>query len=95
VRQLQNDAAASAGNAVLPHFAVGGSFVTGFSVVNSGAQPARFSIAFHNDNGNPVSLPFNGLAATATLSDTIVANGAKYYEAGTPQGSPDGGIGRH
>jgi hypothetical protein len=93
VRQLQNDAAPSAVTSVLPHFAVGGSFVTGFSVVNTGSQPANFSVSFRDDNGNPVSLPFNGLGALGTLSDTIVANGAKYYEAGTPQGALIAGSG--
>jgi hypothetical protein len=93
VRQLQNDAAPSAVTSVLPHFAVGGSFVTGFSVVNTGSQPANFSISFRDDNGNAVSLPFSGLGTLGTLSDTIVANGAKYYEAGTPQGALIAGSG--
>ena len=59
--------------------------MTGFSVVNTGSHPANFSISFRDDNGNPVSLPFTGLGTLGTLSDTIVANGARYYEAGTPQ----------
>jgi hypothetical protein len=86
VRQLQNDTGLSV-TASIPHFAVGGSFVTGFSVVNSGSQPANFAITFRDDGGKQVSLPFNGLGSLATLSDTITANGAKYYEAGTPQGT--------
>jgi len=93
VRQLQNDATPSGVSSVLPHFAVGGSFVTGFSVVNTSPQPANFSISFRDDNGNPVSLPFSGLGTLGTLSDTIVANGAKYYEAGTPQGALIAGSG--
>jgi hypothetical protein len=72
---------------VLPHFAVGGSYVTGFTVVNTGSQVANFSISFHDGNGNPVSLPFAGLGTLEILSDTIAANGTKYYEAGTPQGT--------
>jgi hypothetical protein len=92
VRQLQNDA--SGVTAGIPHFAVGGPFVTSFSVVNSGSQSASFSISFHDDSGNPVSLPFTGLGSLATLSDAIVANGAKYYEAaGTPQGPTIAGSG--
>jgi Concanavalin A-like lectin/glucanases superfamily len=85
VRQLQNDAGGAASTSTLPHFAVGGSFVTGFSVVNIGSQPASFSLTFRDDGGNPVSLLFTGIGTLAQLSDTIVANGAKYYEAGTPQ----------
>jgi hypothetical protein len=69
---------------VLPHYAVGGSFVTGFSVVNTGSQPANFIISFRDDSGNPASIPSVG--SLTSLSDTIVANGAKYYEVGTPQG---------
>jgi hypothetical protein len=89
VRQLQSDSASS--TAVLPHFAVGGGFVTGFSVVNTGQSPASFSLSFRDDNGNPVSIPFTGMGTLATVSDAIVANGARYYEAGTPQGVLMGG----
>ena len=92
VRQLQNDTGLSV-TASIAHFAVGGSFVTGFSVVNSGSQPANFAITFRDDGGKQVSLPFNGLGSLATLSDTITANGAKYYEAGTPQGDLIAGSG--
>jgi len=86
VSQLQQDTAASPATGVLPHLAAGGSYVTGFYVVNSSNQPANFSISFYDDKGNPVSLPFNGLGTLATLSDTVVANGASYYETGNPQG---------
>jgi hypothetical protein len=85
VRQLQSDAAGA--NGVLPHFAAGGGFVTGFTVVHNGSSPASFSISFRDDNGNPVSLPFSGLGTLGTLSDAVVANGTKYYEAGTVQGT--------
>jgi hypothetical protein len=59
-------------------------FVTGFSVVNTGRTTANFSLSFRDDNGNPVSIPFAGMGSLTSLSDAIVANGAKYYEAGTP-----------
>jgi pseudomonalisin len=81
----------SGGTEVLPQFAVGASFVTDFYVVNSGANAARFSISFHDDNGNPVALPFAGLGNLSTLSESIPAGGAGYYEAGTPQGTPVSG----
>jgi len=74
---------------VLPHVAAGGSFVTGFYVVNSGGSPANFSIVFRNDAGAPISLPFINLGTLSTLSDTIPANGAGYYEAGDPN-NPNG-----
>jgi hypothetical protein len=76
-------AAPPTGTAVLPHIAAGGGFVTGFYAVNSSNQPASFSISFYDDNGKPLSLPFVGLSTLSTLSDAIVGNGAKYYEAGT------------
>jgi hypothetical protein len=85
IRQLQNDAASAA--AVLPHFAVGGGFVTGFSVVNTGQSSASFSLSFRDDNGAAVSIPVTGMGSVSSISDAIVANGAKYYEAGTPQGA--------
>ena len=74
---------------VLPDFAVGGSFVTDFYVVNSGASAANFSISFHNQSGNPVALPFaGGVGSQSTLSGSIPGGGAAFYEAGTPQESP-------
>jgi hypothetical protein len=69
----------------LPHFAAGGGFVTGFYVLNGNSQPESFAIAFHNDAGQPVALPFAGLSTSAVLADTIVGLGVKYYEAGTYQ----------
>jgi hypothetical protein len=83
IRQLQNDA--SGGTAVLPHFAAGGGFVTAFSVVNSSPSPATFSLSFKDDNGNPIAVPVSGLGSVSSISDAVVANGTKYYEAGTPQ----------
>jgi hypothetical protein len=77
----------AAGTKVLPHFAVGGSFVSDFYVVNSGSNRANFSISFHDDNGHPITLPFAGLGNLSTLSGSIPARGAGFYEAGTPQGT--------
>ena len=89
VRQLQSDATSN--TAVLPHFAVGGGFVTGFSVVNIGQSTAGFSLTFRDDSGNPISIPFGGGGTLSSLSDTIVAGGTKYYEAGVAQGPLIGG----
>jgi hypothetical protein len=77
----------SGGTTVLPQFGVGAGFVTDFYAVNSGSSTANFSISFHDDNGNPVALPFAGLGNLSTVSDSIPAGGAAYYEAGTPQGT--------
>jgi hypothetical protein len=71
-------------NAALAHFAAGDTWTTGFFVLNTGTSPAQFSIAFHDDNGNPVALPFS-TGATNTLSGTVPAQGSAYYEAGNPQ----------
>jgi len=73
---------------VIPQFGVGASFVTDFYVINSGGSSARFSIAFHDDNGNPVSLPFVGLGNLSTLANSIPPGGSGFYEAGTPTTNP-------
>ena len=77
----------------LAHYAVGGSFATGFFVTNTAGQPAQFSISAFSDNGTAASLPFNGLSSLSTLSDTIPPYGMTYYEAGTPQAQLQGGWG--
>jgi hypothetical protein len=58
-----------------------------FYVVNTSGQPASFSISFYDDSGHAVSVPVNGSSTFTTLSDTIVGNGTKYYEADNPQGN--------
>lgn len=77
----------------LPHFAVGGGFVTGFYVLNDSSLPASFTIRFYDDSGSPAVLPWNEFDTSATLSDTIAGNGANYYEAGTYQGALNSGSG--
>jgi hypothetical protein len=73
-------------NAALAHFAAGDTWTTGFFVLNTGTAPAQFSMAFHDDNGNPVALPFS-TGSTNTLSGSVPAQGSAYYEAGNPQAS--------
>jgi hypothetical protein len=68
----------------LPHLAAGGSWTTGIFFVNTSTQPAGFSIAFRDDSGNPVSLPFSA-GSTSTLSGTVPALGSAYFEAGNGQ----------
>ncbi len=77
----------SGGSSVLPQFDVGDSFVSDFYAVNSGSQPADFSVAFHGDNGAAVSPPFSGLGTISVLTGSVPAGGANFYEAGTPQGT--------
>ncbi len=66
----------------LPHFAVGGSYITGLTVINSGQVPSHFGINFIGDDGKPVSLQIQGVGTVARLSDVVPAGGTKYYEAG-------------
>ena len=67
----------------LPHFATQGVWTTGIFVINTAGVPANFSIAFHDDAGNLIALPF-GTGATNTLSGTLPALGSAYYEASNP-----------
>jgi hypothetical protein len=74
----------SAVTKVLPDFATGLGFVTDFYVVNSNTtSSAHFSINFYDPSGAPASLYFvaGKTGAMATLSDTIPAGGASFYEA--------------
>jgi hypothetical protein len=68
----------------LPHVAAGGSWTTGIYVINTAPQPTGFSIAFRDDNGKAVSLPFSS-GATNILSGTLPALGSAYFEAGDAQ----------
>jgi hypothetical protein len=76
---------------VLPHFAVGGGFITDITVINNGGQAAQFSLDFYNDGGTPASLPFTGLGTINTLSDSVPAFGSATYEAGDPNAAVQGG----
>jgi hypothetical protein len=69
----------------LPHLAAGDIWTTGFSVINTGAQQADFSIAFYDDNGRPISLPIPaaGSFSTNPLAGTLPAYGSAYYETST------------
>jgi hypothetical protein len=84
---VANPASFSGGSsAALAHFAAGDTWTTGFFVLNTGASTAQFSMAFHDDNGNSVALPFS-TGSTSTLSGSVPAHGSAYYEAGNPQAS--------
>jgi hypothetical protein len=60
--------------------------ITGFYFFNTGAQAAKYSISFHDDNGAPVALSITGLGTRTSISDTFPAHGSMYYEAGSPSG---------
>ena len=77
----------------LPHFASQSTWTTGIFVINIGPAPARFAIAFYDDNGTPIPLPFS-TGATNNLSGTVPAQGSSYYEAGDPSGSLIAGWGQ-
>jgi len=81
-----NAAAPTSTTKSLPHFAVGQGFVSDFYVANSGTSTANFSIAFYDSNGNPIALPFAS-GSVSTLSGSIDAGGAGYYEAAGTQGT--------
>jgi hypothetical protein len=72
-------------NTALPHFAAGGAWTTGFNVVNTGAQPANFSVAFFDDMGELVPVQLSTGGGYSTFSGTVPALGSTYFEAGIPQ----------
>ena len=74
----------SPSHTALAHFAAGDTWTTDFFVLNTGTSTATFSIAFRDDNGNPVALPFTAGPANV-LSGTIAAQGSAYYEATNSQ----------
>lgn len=78
---------------VLPHFAAGGSFVTGFYLFNKSAtQASNYTITFYNDAGNLVSLPISGGGTSSSVTGTIPALGAAYVEVGNiSSATPVGG----
>ncbi len=68
----------------VPHVAVGDVWTTGFIVMNGAPQNKSFSIRFYDNSGANVSIPFVGTLGTVSLlTDTIPAQGMKYYETAT------------
>lgn len=80
---INKPAAAASAISALPHFAAQDVWTTGIFVINTGAAPANFAIAFYDGDGQPVALPFGG-GATNNLSATLPPLGAAYYEASDP-----------
>jgi hypothetical protein len=72
----------------LPHLTVGNVWTTGFFVVNTGNQPALFSISFFDDSGNPLAIPFGApIGTVSTYQGTVPAAGMTYVEASDPSAS--------
>jgi hypothetical protein len=60
--------------------------VTDLYVVNSGSAPANYSISFHDDVGQPLSIPVSGVGSSVnTISGTVTGHGPMVYELGTLQ----------
>ena len=80
IRVLTNASATS----VVPHFAAGATYMTGFYIINKSNTTASFSILFYNDNGTQISIPVTGIGNTGTISGTVAPLGTAYYEVGDP-----------
>ena len=70
----------------LPYLAVGNIWTTGVYVVNTGNTPASYAVNFYGPNGNSLSLPVSGAAATG-IHGTLPPHGMTYVEASNPQGA--------
>ncbi len=71
------------GSGALPHFAAQDIWTTGIFVVNTGNASAQYSIAFHQDSGAPVTLPF-ATGASNNIAGTLLPFASAYYEASNP-----------
>lgn len=58
----------------LPHIAYGGGWQTTLFIRNTSANSASVTACYYDDNGNPLSVPFNGVGATSSTV-TVPANG--------------------
>jgi sugar lactone lactonase YvrE len=68
---------------VIPHFAAGGNYVTGFYLINKGTAAANFTLNFNADNGVAVAVPIAGGAANTSITGSVPGLGTAYYEIGT------------
>jgi hypothetical protein len=77
----------------LPHLTVGNVWTTGFFIVNSGTQPAQFSISFYDDSGNHVAIPFGAPIGTVNAyQGTVPGGGMIYVEASNPSAPAPVGV---
>jgi virginiamycin B lyase len=70
--------------AALAHFAAQDVWTTGIFAINTGTAAANYAIAFYDDSGNPISLPFSG-GTTNTLAGSLPPQGSAYFEASDPK----------
>jgi hypothetical protein len=78
----------------VPHVAFGSEWTTDFFAVNPETDAHTWSIAFYDDSGSPVALPFTGgLGNLDMLTDSIPAQGRKDYQAGNATWPVQGGWG--
>jgi len=78
----------------VPHVAFGGEWTTALFAVNPATHAADWSIAFYDDNGTPIALPFTGgFGNQSALTGSIPAQGRTDYEASDPSLSVQGGWG--
>ncbi len=63
----------------LPHIAYGGPWRTQIYITNSSSVAASVELYYYGDDGNPISIPFNGVEATSSTL-TVPANGQTVIE---------------
>ena len=69
--------------AALPHIAVGGTYVTGITAVNTGSVTQNVAMNFYGDNGKPLAIPVGGYGTVSTVTLSVPPGGETYVEAGT------------
>jgi hypothetical protein len=81
---IDKPAAPSPATSALPHFAAQDVWTTGLFLINTSASKfASFGIAFHQDNGSPITLPFDS-GPTSNLTGSLPPLASAYYEASEP-----------
>jgi hypothetical protein len=64
----------------IPHIAYGDGWNTTFLLVNTGTQAANFTLAFSDDNGNPLVLPLGADGTVGSLTGAIPAGGLRIVQ---------------
>jgi BACON domain-containing protein len=64
----------------IPQIVDGGNLKTAIVLVNTDSQPGTFTVAFHQADGTPLSLPLAGIGMVSQYSDTIPAGGSRTVE---------------
>ncbi len=90
---VNKPATASPVTSALSHFAAQDIWTTGVFVINTGTTPANYAIAFKDDNGAAVAMPFTS-GTTSNLSGLLGANASAYFETANPAGGLLSGWGK-